>query len=53
MKTRKLGKSGLEVWAIGLGCMGLIYGYGPATDKQEGIKLIRPIVNQKVSRALN
>jgi aryl-alcohol dehydrogenase-like predicted oxidoreductase len=41
MKYRKLGKSGLEVSAIGLGCMGLSFGYGPATDKQEGIKLIR------------
>jgi aryl-alcohol dehydrogenase-like predicted oxidoreductase len=40
-KYRKLGKSGLEVSAIGLGCMGLSFGYGPATDKQEGIKLIR------------
>jgi aryl-alcohol dehydrogenase-like predicted oxidoreductase len=41
MKKRKLGKSGLEVSAIGLGCMGLSYGYGPATDRQDAIKLIR------------
>jgi aryl-alcohol dehydrogenase-like predicted oxidoreductase len=41
MKYRQLGKSGLEVSAIGLGCMGLSFGYGPATDKQDGIKLIR------------
>ena len=41
MKYRKLGNSGLEVSAIGLGCMGLSFGYGPATDKGEGIKLIR------------
>lgn len=41
MQYRKLGNSGLEVSAIGLGCMGLSFGYGPATDKQEGIKLIR------------
>jgi aryl-alcohol dehydrogenase-like predicted oxidoreductase len=41
MKYRQLGKSGLEVSAIGLGCMGLSFGYGPATDKQEGIKLIK------------
>ena len=40
MKKRKLGKSGLEVSALGLGCMGLSFGYGPATDKQEAIKLI-------------
>ncbi len=41
MEKRKLGKSNLEVSALGLGCMGLSYGYGPATDKQEAIKLIR------------
>jgi aryl-alcohol dehydrogenase-like predicted oxidoreductase len=41
MHKRSLGKSGLEVSAIGLGCMGLSYGYGPATDTQEAIKLIR------------
>jgi aryl-alcohol dehydrogenase-like predicted oxidoreductase len=41
MQKRKLGKSNLEISAIGLGCMGLSYGYGPATEKQEGIKLIR------------
>lgn len=41
MKHRKLGKSGLEVSAIGLGCMGLSFGYGPATDKQDAIKLIQ------------
>lgn len=41
MEKRILGNSGLEVSALGLGCMGLSYGYGPATDKAEGIKLIR------------
>ena len=41
MQKRVLGKSGLEVSALGLGCMGLSFGYGPATDKQEAIKLIR------------
>jgi hypothetical protein len=37
MDKRKLGNSGLEVSALGLGCMGLSYGYGPATEKQEAI----------------
>ena len=46
MRTRKLGKSGLEVSELGLGCMGLTYGYGPATDTQEGIKLIRTAVDR-------
>jgi aryl-alcohol dehydrogenase-like predicted oxidoreductase len=41
MQKRTLGNSGLEVSAIGLGCMGLSYGYGPAVDKQRGISLIR------------
>jgi aryl-alcohol dehydrogenase-like predicted oxidoreductase len=41
MKKRKLGKSGLEVSALGLGCMGLSHGYGPATEKNEAIALIR------------
>jgi aryl-alcohol dehydrogenase-like predicted oxidoreductase len=41
MEKRQLGKSGLEVSALGLGCMGLSYGYGPATEKQDGIKLIQ------------
>src|SRR5258706_13613272 len=41
MQKRKLGNSNLEVSAIGLGCMGLSFGYGPATEKPEGIKLIR------------
>lgn len=41
MQKRALGKSGLEVSAIGLGCMGLSYGYGPATDRTEAIALIR------------
>ena len=41
MQKRQLGNSGLEVSALGLGCMGLSFGYGPATDKQDAIKLIR------------
>jgi aryl-alcohol dehydrogenase-like predicted oxidoreductase len=41
MKKRKLGNSSLEVSALGLGCMGLSFGYGPATEKNEAIKLIR------------
>lgn len=41
MEKRKLGNSGLEVSALGLGCMGLSFGYGPATDKKEAVKLIR------------
>lgn len=41
MEKRTLGKSGLEVSALGLGCMGLSYGYGPATEKQAAITLIR------------
>lgn len=41
METRILGKSGLEVSALGLGCMGLSFGYGPATEEKEAIKLIQ------------
>ena len=41
MQKRKLGKSNLEVSAIGLGCMGMSFGYGPAADRQEMIALIR------------
>ena len=49
MQKRKLGNSGLEVSAIGLGCMGLSFGYGPAVDKQEGIALIRAAVERGVT----
>jgi aryl-alcohol dehydrogenase-like predicted oxidoreductase len=41
MQKRKLGKSGLEVSALGFGCMGLSFGYGPAMDEAEAIKVIR------------
>jgi aryl-alcohol dehydrogenase-like predicted oxidoreductase len=41
IKKRRLGQAGLEVSEIGLGCMGLSYGYGPAKEKSEGIRLIR------------
>jgi aryl-alcohol dehydrogenase-like predicted oxidoreductase len=49
MQKRKLGKSSLEVSAIGLGCMGLSFGYGPATDKQEAVALIRAAVERGVT----
>jgi aryl-alcohol dehydrogenase-like predicted oxidoreductase len=49
MQKRKLGKSNLEVSALGLGCMGLSFGYGPATDKQEAIALIRAAVERSVT----
>ena len=49
MQTRKLGKSGLEVSAIGLGCMGLSSGYGPAVEKRQGIELIRAAVDRGVT----
>ncbi len=49
MQKRKLGKSNLEVSAIGLGCMGLSFGYGPAVDKQRGVTLIRGAVERGVT----
>jgi aryl-alcohol dehydrogenase-like predicted oxidoreductase len=49
MKKRKLGKTNLEVSAIGLGCMGMSYGYGPAHNKQEMISLIRSAVERGVT----
>ena len=49
MQKRKLGKGGLEVSAIGLGCMGLSFGMGPPIDKAEGIKLIRAAVEMGVT----
>jgi len=49
MQKRKLGKSNLEVSAIGLGCMGMSFGYGPAGDKKEMIALIRSAVERGVT----
>ena len=49
MKKRKLGKSNLEVSALGLGCMGMSFGYGPAADKKEMIWLIRTAVERGVT----
>ena len=49
MKKRKLGKSNLEVSAIGLGCMGMSFGYGPAADKKEMIALIRSAVERGIT----
>jgi aryl-alcohol dehydrogenase-like predicted oxidoreductase len=49
MQKRTLGNSGLEVSALGLGCMGLSFGYGPAVEKQEGIALIRAAVDLGVT----
>lgn len=49
MQKRRLGKSGLEVSAVGLGCMGMSFGYGPASDKQEMISVIRKAVERGVT----
>jgi aryl-alcohol dehydrogenase-like predicted oxidoreductase len=49
MQERKLGTSGLEVSALGLGCMGMSYGYGPAGDKQQMISLIRSAVERGIT----
>ncbi|MGH9441900.1 MAG: aldo/keto reductase [Thermoanaerobaculia bacterium] len=49
MQKRQLGKSGLEVSALGLGCMGMSYGYGPAGDRQEMISLLRAAVERGVT----
>jgi len=49
MKTRKLGNSGLEVSALGLGCMGLSFGYGPATDTKDAIKLLHAAIESGIT----
>jgi aryl-alcohol dehydrogenase-like predicted oxidoreductase len=49
MQKRKLGKSNLEVSAIGLGCMGMSFGYGPAVDKQQGISVIRGAIERGIT----
>ncbi|CAI0816477.1 putative oxidoreductase [Serratia entomophila] len=49
MQKRKLGNGGLEVSALGLGCMGLSFGYGPATDRRQAIELIRSAVDDGVT----
>jgi len=49
MEIRKLGKSNLQVSAIGFGCMGLSFGYGPPVDKQQGIEVIRAAVERGVT----
>ena len=49
MKKRAMGKSGLEVSALGFGCMGLSYGYGPAIEKQQAIAMIRTAVERGVT----
>ena len=49
MQKRTLGKSGLEVSTLGLGCMGLSFGLGPATEKPEAIKLIRAAIERGVT----
>ena len=49
MQKRKLGRSNLEVSALGLGCMGMSFGFGPASDKQEMISVIRSAVERGVT----
>src|SRR3989440_1639262 len=49
MKNRNLGRSGIEVSALGLGCMGLSANYGPPAERQEGIEIIRAAVERGVT----
>ena len=49
MEKRELGKSGLEVSALGLGCMGMSFGYGPAADVNDMIRLIHEAVDMGVN----
>jgi aryl-alcohol dehydrogenase-like predicted oxidoreductase len=49
VQKRKLGRSNLEVSAIGLGCMGLSFGYGPATEREKGIALLRAAIERGVT----
>jgi aryl-alcohol dehydrogenase-like predicted oxidoreductase len=49
LQQRKLGKSNMDVSALGLGCMGMSYGYGPAADNQQMISLIRSTVERGVT----
>ena len=51
MQKRLLGTSGLEVSALGFGCMGLSSGYGPAASRDEGIGIIRAAVDEDIDRA--
>jgi aryl-alcohol dehydrogenase-like predicted oxidoreductase len=51
MQKRKLGNSDLEVSALGLGCMGLSFGYGQPTPREDGIKLIRAAVERAFEHA--
>jgi predicted aldo/keto reductase-like oxidoreductase len=52
MQKRTLGKSGLEVSALGFGCMGISFGYGPATSREEGVAIIRAAVDEGVTERL-
>ena len=49
MKKRTLGNNGLEVSTLGLGCMGLSFGYGPATEKKDAVQLIRTAYERGVT----
>jgi len=49
LQKRKLGKTGLAISAIGLGCMGMSYGYGPVADKKEMISLIHAAIDRGVT----
>jgi len=49
MRTRQIGTGGLDVSALGFGCMGLSFGYGPAVDRQQGISLIRAAVERGIT----
>ena len=49
MQKRQLGKSGLDVSALGFGCMGISFGYGPALDRQQGIAIIRAAVERGIT----